>query len=113
MNLVQEQKGPRVFIILLLPLLLYASGLNPHIMPSQYDNVGYFCGAKSLAESGEFNFQGMHIKGCPPMLPLILSIPNHLGLQSVLAAKVVILLFIAMALLAIYSLAFEFAIHFS
>jgi hypothetical protein len=94
----------RAVLLLLAPLLLYGVALNPYFLPSQYDDILYYYGAKSLAENGSYRFNGLHITDWPPVLPALLAVLFLAGLESVWAAKSLILLFAGLGLLLTYRL---------
>lgn len=94
----------RAIFVLLAPLLLYGVALNPYFLPSQYDDILYYYGAKSLAESGSYQFNGLYITDWPPVLPALLAIFFLAGLESVWVAKSLILLFAGLGLLLTYRL---------
>ncbi|MBI2951963.1 hypothetical protein HYY27_07710, partial [bacterium] len=89
---------------MLAPLLLYGVALNPYFLPSQYDDILYYYGAKSLAENGSYQFNGLYITDWPPALPALLATLFLLGLESVWVAKSLILLFAGLGLLLTYRL---------
>jgi hypothetical protein len=91
-------KDHRVWLVLL-PLVLYAAALNPFFLPASYDDVVYHFGALSLAVEGSFKYCGKYIVDWPPGLSVLIAIPFRLGWQSVLSAKVCVLLCVAGGLL--------------
>src|SRR6516162_11745438 len=91
-------KDRRVLLVLL-PLVLYAAALNPFFLPASYDDVVYHFGALSLAAEGSFKYCGKYIVDWPPGLSVLIAIPFRLGWQSVLSAKVCVLLCVAGGLL--------------
>jgi hypothetical protein len=91
-------KDRRVWLVLL-PLVLYAAALNPFFLPASYDDVVYHFGALSLAAEGSFKYCGKYIVDWPPGLSVLIAIPFRLGWQSVLSAKVCVLLCVAGGLL--------------
>lgn len=94
-------------LLLLLPALLYLLALNPYITPSTYDNIVYFEGAKSIVHHFSYSLDGLYIVGWPPALSALLAFPISLGFDSVLAAKVVILLMAVLSWQLIYQLLME------
>lgn len=91
-------------IILALPLLFYLLALNPYLAPDTYDNVVYFEGAQSLAHQGTYQSGGEWITDWPPMMSSLLALPMLLGFDSVWAAKVVVLVTVALGIFFAYRL---------
>lgn len=85
--------------MVLLPLGFYLAALNPFFLPGVYDNLVYFFGAASLVEQGSIQFRGLPIVDWPPMVSVLLAIPFLFGLESVVAAKGIIILCAAVGLL--------------
>lgn len=79
-------------LFLSLPLLLYGAAVNPYFPPGTYDDIVFYYGARSLVESGSFQFAGKYIVDWAPGLSVLLAIPMWLGFGSVWAAKLCILL---------------------
>lgn len=75
------------------------AALNPFFLPGVYDNLVYFYGAVSLVEQGSIQFRGLPIVDWPPVVSVVLAIPILFGLESVVAAKVIIILCAAAGLL--------------
>src|SRR5262245_42470246 len=84
-------KDRRVWLMLL-PLVLYGAALNPFFLPATYDDIVYHFGALSLAAEGSFKYCGKYIVDWPPGPSVLIAIPFWLGWQSVLSAKVCVLL---------------------
>ncbi|NNE92455.1 MAG: hypothetical protein HKN23_12470 [Verrucomicrobiales bacterium] len=78
--------------------LLYAAGLNPWVMPESTDDITYFELAKSYAAGNGHEFQGEVIGDWPPIFPLYLSVPMRLGMESLLTAKITVVLSMLAAL---------------
>lgn len=79
-------------LLLLLPLLLYGAALNPYFPPGTYDDVIFYYGARSLVESGSFQFAGKYVVDWAPGLSVLLALPLWLGFGSIWVAKLCILL---------------------
>jgi hypothetical protein len=86
--------------ILLVPVL-YLLAINPWFMPDQHDDVLYFYGAKSIAEQGIFAMNDAVITDWPPGLSALISLGFHLGLGHVVAAKVLIVIFVMLGVVLI------------
>jgi hypothetical protein len=84
-------KDRRVWLVLL-PVVLYAAALNPFFLPGCYDDIVYYFGARSLAAEGSFKFCQKYIVDWPPGPSVLMAIPFRLGWQSVVSAKVCVLL---------------------
>lgn len=82
----------------LFPLLFFVAAVNPYLLPEQYDNVLYYFGAQSLAETGSFKWEGYYIQNWPPVLSAMMAIPFALGLNSVAIGKLVVVLSVALTL---------------
>lgn len=93
-----------VALVLSAPLLLYGAALNPYFLPAQYDDLLYYYGAKSLAESGSYQLNGLYITDWPPVLPALLALLFRAGLESVWTAKALILFFVGLGLWCTYRL---------
>ncbi|MBM4395525.1 MAG: glycosyltransferase family 39 protein [Deltaproteobacteria bacterium] len=78
--------------------VLYGAALNPWYLPEQYDDFVYHQGAREILSNGCFCVDGMVVGDWGPALPLVLAGPASLGLDSVIAAKAVVLLFVCAAL---------------
>ncbi len=79
-------------LILTLPFLLYALGINPWFAPLTYDNILYWEGAKSLAYDGSYTLFGDTIRDWPPLFSFVLAIPMRLGIESLVLSKCLVLL---------------------
>lgn len=96
--------GRGAVLLLSAPLFLYASALNPYFLPAQYDDILYYYGAKSLADTGSYQFNGLYITDWPPVLPALLATLFRAGLESVWTAKLLILFFVGLGLQCTYRL---------
>jgi len=85
-------------------VLLYAAGINPYFVPSVYDNVVYYHTAKSLAFGEGYQLAGSAVLDWPPAFAMVLSVPFALGLESVVAAKAVVLVCTALGVYLAYRL---------
>jgi len=98
----------------ILPAAIFLLALNPWFIPEQHDDVLYFFGAKSIAESGEFALDGTPITDWPPVFSLVLAGARLVAGESVLIAKLVVFGFVLAGLFAIRAMAkvhrFEFPI---
>ena len=95
----------RTLLLAALPLALFTLALNPWFAPEQHDDITYFFGARSIAESGTFQLDGVPITDWPPFFPLLLAGVQLLTGASVLAAKLLVLGFVVAGVLAIRALA--------
>ncbi len=84
----------RLLLAALSPIIAYLLALNPYFLPETYDNAIFFQGAKAIAESGHFLWQGTYVVDWGPGLSGLLAIPIKLGFDSVLAAKFTIVVLI-------------------
>jgi len=92
----------RIITVLMLIALMYGFAINPYLLPNTYDNIVYYMGAKSLAESGAYVFNGYYVADWGPGFPLLLSIPMVLGMDSVVVAKLVVLASVLASVIFIY-----------
>ena len=77
---------------------LYLLALNPWFMPDQHDDVLYYFGAISLLEDHAFNLNGLPITDWPPGMSAAIAISQAVLGASVVKAKLLILLFVAIGL---------------
>lgn len=92
------QARTRERLALLLPVALWALAVNPFALPASYDNVMYVQGARSLAAHGSFTFGGFQIADWPPGLSALLAVPMALGLDSLVVAKLIVVVLAGAAL---------------
>ena len=107
------KRFPR-WVLTVLPAGIFLLALNPWFTPEQHDDVLYFFGAKSIAETGEFALDGTPITDWPPAFPVILAAVRFVAGDSVWGAKLVVFAFVLAGLFAIRAIAkihrFEFPI---
>lgn len=94
----EREKSLPTALLLFLPLLLYGAAVNPYFPPGTYDDIVFYYGARSLAESGSFQFGGKYVVDWAPGLSVLLAVPMSLGFESVWAAKLCILLCVSAGL---------------
>lgn len=75
----------------MLTLLIYAAAINPFFMPSTYDNAVYYLAARSIAAGDGYRFAGSAVVDWPPGFSLLAAALFSVGLKSVVAAKLMVL----------------------
>lgn len=94
----------RPTLLLMAPLGLYFAALNPYFIPDVYDNVTYFFSARSIADHGEFSFQGEPVRRWPPVFPCLLAILQWVGLRSLIFSKLLVIASVGISLALMHKL---------
>ena len=92
------------YAVAVLAFLLYAGGMNSFVLPAVYDNIVYYQSAKSLAAGEGYRFASSFVGDWPPAFALALAVPFALGLESVITAKLAVLLCVGLGLCFTYRL---------